>query len=88
LAGLGAGAGVFGVGARAGDDDDSFELDAYTRVDVAAYYRYKMQTGPLLRAQVNVKNLADTEYYDSSLASTRVFPGAPRSMDVSFGVEF
>ncbi|MCA9527215.1 MAG: TonB-dependent siderophore receptor [Myxococcales bacterium] len=88
LKGLGVGAGIFGVSARAGDDADEFELPAYTRVDAALYYTRALAAGPTMRLQLNAENLGDTEYYESSLAATRVFPGSPRAVDVSLGVDF
>lgn len=88
LKGFGLGAGVFGVGERQGDDANDFQLDGYTRFDAAAYYRHKLAAGPHLRFQLNVQNLADTEYYESSLAATRVFPGVPRSVYGMVEAEF
>ena len=53
LAGLGFGAGVFYIGERAGDLDNSFFIDSYTRVDAAIFYEKEKY-----RAAVNFKNLA------------------------------
>ena len=69
--GLGFGAGVFFVGDRQGDLDNSLLLSGYTRTDAAIYY----ERGNF-KAALNLKNLFDTEYFNS-IRRTSVEPGAP-----------
>ena len=51
-------------------------------------YRLKPDFGPELRLRVIARNLLDEEYYVSSLASSRVFPGQPRSLTFVLGMDF
>jgi iron complex outermembrane recepter protein len=55
--GLGFGLGLFYVGERQGDLDNSFEVDGYFRTDTALYYR---RDG--LNAAINIRNLFDNDY--------------------------
>ncbi len=72
--GFGIGGGVRAVGERAGDAAGSgFRLPGYIAVDALAYYRW--ENFPL---RLNVENVFDTTYYESSLSALRVYPGAPR----------
>ena len=82
--GLGVGGGVRGVGERAGDAAGSgFVLPAYVAVDALAYYRFDN-----VRLALNVENIFDTQYYESSLNVFRVYPGSPRRFTGSFTVRF
>ncbi len=82
--GFGIGGGVRGVGARAGDAAGSgFTLPAYIAVDALAYYTFEN-----IRFGLNVENLFDTEYYESSLNVFRVYPGSPRRFTGSLTVRF
>ena len=81
--GLGLGGGVRGVGERAADAVNSFSLPAYIAVDALAYYRYEN-----FRFGLNIENVFDTEYYESSLNRFRVYPGAPRRFTGTMTVRF
>ncbi|MGF1974785.1 MAG: TonB-dependent siderophore receptor [Nostoc sp. CmiSLP01] len=82
--GLGFGLGLFYVGARAGDLDNSFEIPDYLRTDAAIYYRRDA-----LKAAINIRNLFDTEYYGSSGGlRTFVRTGAPFTIIGSISWEF
>lgn len=84
LKGLGFGLGLFYVGARAGDLENSFELPDYFRTDAAIFYRREG-----LKAAINIRNLFDTEYYSSSQGlRTFVRAGAPFTIIGSIGWEF
>ncbi len=72
LAGLGFGAGVFFVGNRQGDLNNSFEVPSYTRTDAAIYYNRDN-----LRVALNFKNLFDIRYFEGALNRNSVIPGAP-----------
>ncbi len=82
--GFGLGGGVRAVGERAGDAAGSgFVLPAYIAVDALSYYRYGN-----LRFALNVENLFDTTYYESSNNVFRVFPGSPRRLTGTLTVRF
>ncbi|VEP13000.1 TonB-dependent siderophore receptor (fragment) [Hyella patelloides LEGE 07179] len=83
LAGLGFGAGVFYIGERAGDLDNSFFVDGYTRVDAAIYYEKENY-----RAALNFKNLFDAEFIESAENRRRIAPGAPFTVQGTVSVEF
>ncbi|WP_416669913.1 TonB-dependent siderophore receptor [Egbenema bharatensis] len=72
LQGLGFGLGVFYVGDRQGDLDNSFQVPGYTRTDAAVYYR-----GDNFRVGLNVENLFDVNYFEAAEGPLRVFYGAP-----------
>ena len=72
LQGLGFGAGLFFVGEREGDLNNTFSLPSYVRTDAAVFYRRGR-----LRASLNFQNLFDVEYYVSARNDVRVIPGQP-----------
>jgi iron complex outermembrane recepter protein len=84
LQGLGLVGGIAYVGDREGDDENSFELPGYTRVDVGVFYEPIEEFEMGLR----VENLLDEEYALSSFDSARVFPGAPRTIIGTLRVRF
>ena len=82
--GFGIGGGVRGVGARAGDAAGSgFTLPAYIAADALAYYTFDN-----VRFALNVENVFDTTYYESSLNVFRVYPGSPRRFTGTLTVRF
>lgn len=82
--GFGIGGGVRGVGKRAGDAGGTgFTLPAYIAADALTYYRFEN-----FRFALNVENLFDTEYYESSLNVFRVYPGSPRRFTGTMTVRF
>ncbi|RVU14228.1 TonB-dependent siderophore receptor [Methylobacterium oryzihabitans] len=81
--GLGIGGGVRAVGERAGDAANGFTLPGYIAADALAYYRLGN-----IRLSLNVENLFDTTYYESSLNAFRVFPGSPRRFTGMVSVRF
>ncbi|MFQ4143533.1 TonB-dependent receptor [Chlorogloeopsis sp. ULAP02] len=83
LQGLGFGLGLFYVGEREGDLDNSFSLPSYLRTDVALFYRRNN-----LRAALNVQNLFDNEYFETGESDLRVYPGAPRTVRFTLGWQF
>ena len=89
--GFSAGAGVYLVGDRSGNVDNSFNVPGYARVDSMLKYRHKI--GPSnVTLQFNIENLLDKEYiaasngYGSGIHQT--MPGAPRTFLGSVKVEF
>jgi iron complex outermembrane recepter protein len=95
LHGWRAGGGVYAVGKRWGDDQDTFYLPAYARLD--AFASYAQVIGPTKwTLQVNVKNITNVTYYSGSdtfynyVSSFRtgIFTGTPRTVTVSLRAEF
>ncbi|MEL6398362.1 MAG: TonB-dependent siderophore receptor [Cyanobacteria bacterium J06626_4] len=83
LAGLGFGAGLFYVSERAGDLDNSFFVDGYTRVDAAiSYERDNYRFG------LNFQNLFDSQFIEGTAGRQGVIPGAPFTVLGSISVEF
>ncbi|MFD2245628.1 TonB-dependent receptor [Pontibacter ruber] len=83
LKGLGFGGGFTSFGDRPVDAADSFRLPGYTRYDATLFYDSKR-----FHAALNLKNLADINYYDGSQSATAIMPGAPRSLQGTVGVRF
>lgn len=82
--GLTLGAGVFTASKKAGDDANTFDLPSYVRFDAGAWYDLIRGDGTNARFYLNVLNLTDEEYYESSFNVARVQPGDP--LTVLFGV--
>lgn len=84
LKGLGFGLGLFYIGSRPGDLDNSFVLPSYLRTDAAIFYRQKnWQLG------INIQNLFGTRYFETSeIGRTTVTPGAPFTVIGSISVKF
>ena len=83
LQGLGFGAGLFLVGEREGDLDNSFQVPNYTRTDASIFYKRNNW-----KAAVNFKNLFDIDYIESGTNRTRINPGIPFTVLGSLSVEF
>jgi len=83
LEGFGFGAGVSHYTKQQGDDGNTFTLPAYTLVDATVSY----EQGPY-RAQLNVSNLFDEEYYVGSYSDLYVLPGAPTEARLTLGYTF
>ncbi|MCF2149921.1 TonB-dependent receptor [Desmonostoc muscorum LEGE 12446] len=72
LKGLGGGIGLFFVGDRAGDLDNTYDVPSYVRTDAAIFYNRDR-----FRVALNFKNLFDVDYFESALSSSRVYYGQP-----------
>ncbi|NJM90213.1 MAG: TonB-dependent siderophore receptor, partial [Hydrococcus sp. RU_2_2] len=83
LRGLGFGLGLFYVGDRAGDSDNTFEVPSYLRTDATIFYK---RDG--FRAAININNLFDVDYFESGFNRDRVFPGAPLTVQGTISWEF
>jgi iron complex outermembrane receptor protein len=81
--GLGFGLGLFYVGARQGDLNNSFKLDDYFRTDAALYYR---KDG--FNAAINLRNLFDVGAAAFALSSTYVQRTEPFTIVGSISWEF
>jgi iron complex outermembrane receptor protein len=83
LEGLGFGLGLFYLSDRPGTLDDSFTLPSYFRTDAAVFYERNNW-----RAQINVENLFDIDYFTSSDEFQFANPGAPLTVTAKVGVVF
>lgn len=84
LQGLGFGLGLFFVGERAGDFEDTFDLPSYLRADASLFYERDNW-----RAAVNIQNLANTDYFiANNFGRVAIEPGAPLTVIGSVAVEF
>jgi iron complex outermembrane receptor protein len=84
LQGLGLGAGVFFVGDRQGDLDNSFTLPSYVRTDAALFYRRDNW-----QANLNFQNLFDVDYIKSSETFREaVRPGDSFTLIGSVSIDF
>jgi iron complex outermembrane receptor protein len=93
LNGLQFGVGVFAAGQRQGDDNNTFALPGYVRLDAYTGYTYQLRDSRLT-VQFNIRNLLDKTYYESTdpfqNAPPRVgiYPGAPLTAIGSIRLEF
>jgi iron complex outermembrane receptor protein len=85
LQGLGLGLGVNYVGDRAGDLENSFEVDEYFLTNAALFYQRDRW-----RVALNINNLFDVDYIRSVSNSRRngIVPGAPLTIVGSISVQF
>lgn len=72
LKGFGVGAGVFFVGDRQADPDNTYTLPSYLRTDAAIFYKQDR-----FRAAINIKNLFDVDYFESIRNPLNVYYGDP-----------
>ncbi|MEM8780209.1 MAG: TonB-dependent siderophore receptor, partial [Cyanobacteria bacterium P01_G01_bin.49] len=84
LSGLGFGLGLFYIGDREGDLDNSFQLGDYFRTDAALFYRRGR-----LNTALNIRNLFDVDYFRATDGG-RLFlqRGAPFTIVGSVSWEF
>jgi iron complex outermembrane receptor protein len=83
LQGLGAGFGLFFVGDRAGDLQNSYDVPSYVRTDAAIFYNRDK-----FRVALNFKNLFDVNYFESALNSNRVYYGQPFTLQGTVSWQF
>jgi iron complex outermembrane receptor protein len=83
LKGVSLGTGYRFINERAGDAQDSFTLPSYETWDLLASYQRKNW-----RLQLNVRNLTDEKYIESSVLTRFIFAGDPRNYRVSLGYRF
>lgn len=84
LEGLGAGLGLFFVGERQGNLNNSFQIPEYLRTDAAIFYNRNQ-----FRAAVNIRNLFNIDYFDGfNSFGDIVYPGEPLTVQASVSWEF
>ncbi|MDH6056383.1 TonB-dependent siderophore receptor [Umezakia ovalisporum] len=84
LQGLGFGLGLFYVGDRLGDADNTYTIPGYLRTDVAIYYQRNNW-----RAGINIQNLFNEKYFQgSNFGRVAIEPGAPLTVIGSFSMTF
>jgi iron complex outermembrane recepter protein len=84
LRGLGLGLGLFYVGERQGDFENSFQLPSYLRTDAAIFYRRDQ-----FRAALNFKNLFDVDYFEATpFGRDFVYLGAPFTVQGTISWQF
>ena len=81
--GLGFGLGLFYIGERQGDINNSFQIDDYLRTDAALYYRRDQ-----FNAAINIRNLFDITYVTSADEVTSIEFGEPFTIVGSVSWEF
>lgn len=69
---MGFGLGMFFIGDRPGDLDNTFEIPSYLRTDAAIFYEKDR-----FRAALNFKNLFNIDYFESAGNINRVILGDP-----------
>ncbi|WP_400770569.1 TonB-dependent siderophore receptor [Methylosinus sporium] len=93
LDGVSFGFGAYVVGNRQGDRTSSFQLPGYVRFDALAAYRWNVGSTKVT-AQLNIRNLTNTKYYESTDPESNVdprygiYPGAPFSAIGSIKFDF
>jgi len=83
LNGLSLGAGVFARSDQPGDDENTFKLPAFARVDLKAAYEWRNLT-----LQANVRNLFDEDHFVSGRQRDRITPGEPLNAWFSLTARF
>lgn len=83
LQGLGFGLGLFFVGDRAGDLDNTYDIPSYVRTDVAVFYNRDK-----FRFALNFRNLFDVEYFENGSSATRVNYGQPFTVQGTVSWQF
>jgi catecholate siderophore receptor len=78
-----------GIGAIYRDEiftstDNTVKLPSFVRFDAALFYRFNDR----LRAQLNVENILDRDYYASAHSNTNITPGSPRAFRFSVTTAF
>jgi iron complex outermembrane receptor protein len=86
LQGLGFGAGIFYVGERHGDFENTFTLPDYTRTDMMVSYQPRLM--PNVKARITIENVFDVEYFESSDDNVSVRPGSPITVHGTMAVRF
>ncbi len=92
LHGLSFGIGIFAIGKRDGDIQNTLQLPGYARLDAFAAYQMKLRDARLI-AQINARNILDKRYYESTNPLNvgprlGIYPGAPLTILGSLRLEY
>ncbi len=79
-----AGLGVIYRGEVFTSTDNLVVLPNWTRIDAALFYNLTS----MLRAQINIENLFDENYYPNAHSNTNITPGSPRAVKVALTTRF
>ena len=85
--GWGFGAGAFLNGERQGNNTNTFQLPGYARFDAMLSYRTKFDRFQL-SAQLNVQNLLDATYFESTDGASNAYYAAPRTYTGTLALNF
>lgn len=85
--GFSSGLGVYVVGKRAGNNENTYDLPGYVRLDAMLKYSKKVGLSTV-SAQFNVQNLLDKDYFSTGGGSGYAIPASPRTFLGSIQVEF
>jgi catecholate siderophore receptor len=80
----GAGLGLVHRGEVFTSTDNTVTLPAFTRLDAAVFVAITSR----LRAQLNVENVLDTDYYAHAHSNNNITPGSPRAFRVGVSASF
>lgn len=83
---LSLGAGIYYSSGRFGDDENTWRMPAYTRIDAMLGWRMRV-AGANVTVQVNVNNLFDVTYFDHGGYGIAAY-GAPRNVNLSLRVAY
>jgi iron complex outermembrane recepter protein len=83
LRGLGFGLGLYYVGDRNADLENTSILPSYLRADSALYYKRDNW-----RIALNFRNLFNKTYYETSQGRDIIYPGSPFTVIGSFSIQF
>ncbi|WP_338016931.1 TonB-dependent siderophore receptor [Myxacorys almedinensis] len=83
LQGFGFGGGLFFVGERQGNLNNTFTVPSYLRTDAAIFYKRGQ-----FRAQVNFRNLFNIDYFESAVGDLRLYPGEPFTVQGTISWQF
>ncbi len=83
LQGLGFGLGLYYVGDRNADLENTSILPSYFRTDAAIYYKRDNW-----RLGLNFRNLFNETYYETAQSRNIIYPGAPFTVIGSFSIQF
>lgn len=75
------------VGSRAGDPENSFTMPDYTVADAFIAWDSKL-VGKHTQLKLNINNLFNKQYYESSAGNLRVIEGDPREIYLQAAVDF
>ena len=81
---IGAGIGVIHRDSIFASTDNAVTIPGFTRADAAIFFNITER----VRAQVNIENIFDTQYYASAHSNTNITPGSPRAIHVSWTTKF